>query len=149
MSVSGDSSHFLLQSLPALLNLLLCSVQLIFFILLHIHISKASSLFISSFLVAHVCDSYHMTLHSFSFFTRFVWFLSSFPLRSSFLFENVSSLITILLLISMRHLASIELVRGHPFMTSTRRREGVRLRWTHVNGGGRGGQAHVDVHTEN
>ena len=26
-------------------------------------------------------------------------------------------------------------VRGHPFMTSTRRGEGVRLRWTHVNGG--------------
>src|SRR6218665_879769 len=29
--------------------------------------------------------------------------------------------------------------RGHPFMTSTRRGEGVRLRWTHVDGGG--GQA--------
>src|SRR6218665_574805 len=26
-------------------------------------------------------------------------------------------------------------VRGHPFMTSTRRGEGVRLRWTHVDGG--------------
>src|SRR6218665_3026585 len=25
--------------------------------------------------------------------------------------------------------------RGHPFMTSTRRGEGVRLRWTHVDGG--------------
>src|SRR6218665_2473037 len=25
---------------------------------------------------------------------------------------------------------------GHPFMTSTRRGEGVRLRWTHVDGGG-------------
>src|SRR6218665_1273182 len=25
--------------------------------------------------------------------------------------------------------------RGHPFMTSTRRGEGVRLMWTHVNGG--------------
>src|SRR6218665_1230471 len=31
-----------------------------FFILLHIHISKASSLFISFFLVAHVCDPYSM-----------------------------------------------------------------------------------------
>src|SRR6218665_1887647 len=30
--------------------------------------------------------------------------------------------------------------RGHPFMTSTRRGEGVRLRWTHVDGG-RGGPA--------
>jgi len=25
--------------------------------------------------------------------------------------------------------------RGHPFMTSTRRRRGVRMRWTHVDGG--------------
>jgi len=27
------------------------------------------------------------------------------------------------------------LIRGHPFMTSTRRGEGVRFRWTHVDGG--------------
>src|SRR6218665_581946 len=27
-------------------------------------------------------------------------------------------------------------VRGHPFMTSTRRGKGVRLRWTHVEGKG-------------
>src|SRR6218665_261674 len=26
-------------------------------------------------------------------------------------------------------------IRGHPFMTSKRRGEGVRLRWTHVDGG--------------
>src|SRR6218665_3120075 len=32
------------------------------------------------------------------------------------------------------------LFRGHPFMTSTRRGEGVGLRWTHVDGG-RGGPA--------
>ena len=38
--------------------------------------------------------------------------------------------------------------RGHPFMTSTRRGEGVRLRWTHVDRG-RGVKPHVDVHTEN
>jgi len=37
--------------------------------------------------------------------------------------------------------------RGYPFMTSTRRGEGVKLRWTHVDGGG--GQLHVDVPTEN
>src|SRR6218665_1588731 len=37
---------------------------------------------------------------------------------------------------------------GHPFMTFTRRGEGVRLRWTHVDGG-RGVQPHVDVHTKN
>ena len=29
-----------------------------------------------------------------------------------------------------------ERIRGHPFMTSTRRGEGVRLRWTHVDGEG-------------
>src|SRR6218665_139939 len=63
MSVLG---FFLLQSLPVLLNLS-CSVQLIFSILLHIHISKASSLFISSFLIANVCDPYSMTLHSIGF----------------------------------------------------------------------------------
>jgi len=37
---------------------------------------------------------------------------------------------------------------GHPFMTSTQRGEGVRLGWTHVDGGG-GSSPHVDVHTEN
>jgi len=26
-------------------------------------------------------------------------------------------------------------IRGHPFMTSTRKGEGVRLWWTHVDGG--------------
>ena len=32
------------------------------------------------------------------------------------------------------HLSSSP-IRGHPFMTSTRMGEGVRLRWTHVDGG--------------
>src|SRR6218665_2766817 len=32
-------------------------------------------------------------------------------------------------------LCALVLLRGHPFMTSTRRGEGVRLRWTHVDGG--------------
>jgi len=36
---------------------------------------------------------------------------------------------------------------GHPFMTFTRRGRGVRLRWTHVDGGR--GQARVNVHTKN
>src|SRR6218665_1847777 len=36
--------------------------------------------------------------------------------------------------------ASSRTLRGHPFMTSTRRGEGVRLRWTHVDGG-RGSRA--------
>src|SRR6218665_1297702 len=30
----------------------------------------------------------------------------------------------------------VTLLRGHPFMTSKRRGEEVRLRWTHVDGGG-------------
>src|SRR6218665_1432507 len=43
-----------------------------FSIILHIHISKASSLFISSFPVAHVCDPYSMTLHSIGFYHLFL-----------------------------------------------------------------------------
>ena len=39
------------------------------------------------------------------------------------------------------------LIRGHPFMTSTRRGEGVRLRWTQVDRGGV--KPHMDVHAEN
>jgi len=35
--------------------------------------------------------------------------------------------------------------RGHSFMMSTRRGEGVRLRWMYVDGGG-GVKPHVDVH---
>src|SRR6218665_769720 len=37
-------------------------------------------------------------------------------------------------------------LRGHSFMTSTRR--GFRLRWTHVDGG-QGVKPHVEVHREN
>jgi len=33
-------------------------------------------------------------------------------------------------------LYSLRNIRGHPFMTSTRSGKGVRLRWTHVDGGG-------------
>ena len=44
-------------------------------------------------------------------------------------------------------IASVKPVGGHPFM-SPHGGEGVRLRWTHVDGG-RVVQPHVDVHTEN
>ena len=104
---------FLLQSLPARLNLLLYSIQLNLSILFCIHISKAyNCLFISSFLVAHVCDSYNMTFHSIGFIIRFFWCLSSVPLRSSFDFENVSSPITHLPLISMTlwHILSVVII---------------------------------------
>src|SRR6218665_912328 len=66
------SGLFLLKSLQALLNLLVCSVQLIFSILLHIHIAKASSSFISTYLVAHVCGPYRKTLHSIGFYRPFL-----------------------------------------------------------------------------
>jgi len=36
--------------------------------------------------------------------------------------------------IRVETIASINNLRGHPFMASTRRGEGVRLRWTHVDG---------------
>jgi len=39
-------------------HFVLCSVQLTFFILLQVYISKASSLFISSFLMVHVSEPY-------------------------------------------------------------------------------------------
>ena|SRR6218665_2438322 len=35
----------------------------------------------------------------------------------------------------LKHLPGNTMVWGHPFMTSTRRGRGVRLRWTHVDGG--------------
>ena len=38
--------------------------------------------------------------------------------------------------------------RGHPFITFTRRGEGVKPRWTHVDGRRRG-EVRADVHTEN
>src|SRR6218665_1381810 len=44
-------------------SFVLCSVQLTFSILLQVHISKASSLFISSFLIVHVSAPYSTTLH--------------------------------------------------------------------------------------
>src|SRR6218665_3575317 len=40
-------------------SLVLCSIQLILSILRHIHISKASNLLISSFLIVHVSDPYN------------------------------------------------------------------------------------------
>src|SRR6218665_1290095 len=52
------SSTFFNTSLFAL-----CSVQPILFILLHIHISKASIRLTSSFLIVHVCAPYSVTLH--------------------------------------------------------------------------------------
>src|SRR6218665_972249 len=44
-------------------SFVLCSVQLIFSILLHIHISQASIRLTSSFLIVHVSALYSVTLH--------------------------------------------------------------------------------------
>src|SRR6218665_4102337 len=88
-------------------SFVLCSVQLSFSILLQVHISKASSPFISSFLVVHVSAPYGTTLHISVFIIRLFNVLFTFPLKSSLLFENASFPIAILLLISLWHLASV------------------------------------------
>src|SRR6218665_3224985 len=88
-------------------SFVLCSVQLTFSILLQVHISKASSLFISSLLIVHVSAPYSTTLHISVFIIRIFNVLFTFPLKSSLLFENASFPIAILLLISLWHLASV------------------------------------------
>src|SRR6218665_1363415 len=53
-------------------SFVICSVQLIFSTLPHIHISKASGLFISSFYTVHVLsDPHRRTLHSSVFTIRY------------------------------------------------------------------------------
>src|SRR5678816_1708108 len=84
--------------LPYTSSFVICSVQLIFSNLLHVHISKASSRFISAFLIVHVSDPYSTTLHTSVFIILIFRFLFSFPLRSSLLFENASLPIAILLI---------------------------------------------------
>src|SRR6218665_1555187 len=93
-------------------SFVLCSVQQTFSILLQVHISKASGLFISSFLIVHVSAPYSTTLHINVFIIRIFNVLFTFPLKSSLLFENVSFPIAILFLISLWHLASV--VIPHP-----------------------------------
>lgn len=81
----------IIQELQALLRLLayISSVQLIFCILLHIHTLKASSIFISSFLMVHISDLCSNTLHVIVFISRFFGILFGLPLSNSLLFlEN-------------------------------------------------------------
>src|ERR1700733_10865595 len=66
-------------------SFVLCSVQLTFSIFLHTHISNASSLLISSFLIVQVSAPYVTTLHTMTLMILFFKFLFSFPLKSSFL----------------------------------------------------------------
>src|SRR6218665_1636913 len=88
----------------------LCSVQLIFSILLHIYSSKASSLVtcICSFLMVHAVRP---SIGPSSVFTiRFFRFLYSLRLRSSLLSENASFSIADILLITLWHLASVVII---------------------------------------
>src|ERR1700733_12241536 len=78
-----------------------CVVQRIVSILLHIHISKASSLLMSSFLIVHVSAPYNVTLQINVFTIRFFRCLFNPPLSNSFLFVNASFPLAILLLISL------------------------------------------------
>src|SRR6218665_2046335 len=60
-------------------SFVICSVQLIFSILLHIHISKASNLFISSFLMVHILKL-HISVFIIRFFLLMLCYLMSFYL---------------------------------------------------------------------
>src|SRR6218665_1599466 len=88
----------------------ICSVQLIFSILRHIHISKASNLVISSFLGVHVSAQYKVTLQISIFTIFFLKHLFNPSLSNSFLLEKASFPIAIFLLISLWHLASSEIM---------------------------------------
>src|SRR6218665_1542130 len=86
----------------------MCSVQLIFSVLRHIHISKASILLMFSFLRVHVSAQYKVTLQISVFIILLMRHLFNPPLSNSFLQEKASFPIVILLLISLWHLASKE-----------------------------------------
>ena len=94
-------------------ELLTFAVQLIFSIILHIHISKASILFIAVFDIVHVFDAYKATLHTrhltIRFLrSRFILLVKIFFFSMNFTFAN-----PILLLISLSQYPSsvIELPR--------------------------------------
>src|SRR6218665_48709 len=87
-----------------------CSFLLIFAILCLIHISKASNLVMSSFLRVHVSAQYKGTLQISVFTILFLRHLFNPPLSNSVLLEKASFPIDILLLISLWHLASLEIM---------------------------------------
>src|SRR6218665_1943714 len=70
--LSNHSQHFLV------------SIQLTF-PFFYVHISKASSLFLSSLLLSHVCDPCSMTLHSTGFYHPFLLISVQFSSQKSFL----------------------------------------------------------------
>src|SRR3984885_10019215 len=65
-------------------SFVLCSVQLTFSLFLHTHISIASSLLISSFLIVQVSAPYVTTLHTMTLMILFFKFLFNLPLKISF-----------------------------------------------------------------
>ena len=103
------SQSYFISNIVSTSLFVICSVQLIFSTLPHIPISKASGLFISSFLVVHVW-SIQQTLHSSVLIIRQLRFLSSFTLRSSLLLWNASFPLAVLLLISLLDLLSVVII---------------------------------------
>jgi len=99
-SVRSSSTAFSTSSF------VLCSVQLICRSLLQIHISNASSLLTSSFVIVHVSEPYNTTLHMSAFTIRIFKSSFSFPLNNSPLLVNLSFPIAILRFISVMHLQS-------------------------------------------
>src|SRR6218665_995209 len=71
-------------------SFVLCSVQLILSILLHIHISKASIPLTSAFLIVHVSAPFSVTLHTSDLTIFFLMSLLNPPFNNSFLLVNAS-----------------------------------------------------------
>src|SRR6218665_1544597 len=93
-------------------SFVLCSVQQILSVLLHIHISKASICLTSSFLIVQVSAPYKVTLHISALTILFLMSLFSPPFNNSFLLVKASFPIAILFLISLWHIASSDI--RHP-----------------------------------
>src|SRR6218665_1187401 len=83
------------------------SLQLMFSIFLHTHISKACSLRIFSFLYVHVSAAYSATLHIIALMILFFMSLFKFLLNNSFLWLKAFLAIPILVLSSDSHLQSL------------------------------------------
>src|SRR6218665_1889288 len=79
-------------------SFVLCSVQLILSILLHIHISKGSIRLKASFLIVHVSAPYSVTLHISALTILFLMSLFNPPFNNSFLLVNASFPSAILLM---------------------------------------------------
>ena len=69
-------------------SLLILSTQVIFYTLLQIHISMACNLFLSAWVIVHVCDVYNTTLHNTLFTILFFNSILKLPVISFFLFIN-------------------------------------------------------------